>query len=121
MTGEMGRRTLLLLAVLVPVLAACAVPGTDAAETESCMDQFAEGVGMNPAAGDEFDEGELKKRIRHACEEMVEAGLGDASSEGEILRSCKRTPRSPATCARRQPTLSMRTASWLSIQLSGAT
>jgi hypothetical protein len=48
----MGRRTLLLFALLVPVLAACAVPGTDAAEAENCIDEFAKGVGMAPAAGD---------------------------------------------------------------------
>jgi hypothetical protein len=82
----------LFLVLLITLATACAVPGTDAADTEDCIDEFAKGVGMAPAVGDGFDEGELKRRIRHACEELVEAGLSDNSSEGELVAFLQKNP-----------------------------
>jgi hypothetical protein len=86
----MGRRSLLLLLMLVPLLAACALPGTDAAEANNCVDSFLEGVHMGTPGA--FDEDEVKDRVRPVCEAMVKAGLSDASSESEVIEFLKANP-----------------------------
>jgi hypothetical protein len=87
----MGRRTLLLLALVVPALAACAVPGTDAAEIEDCADEFLVGVRMGNPDG-AFDDDDVKDRVRPFCEALIEAGLSGDSSEAEVIAFLKESP-----------------------------
>ena len=82
----MARRSLLVLLLLVPVLAACALPGSDAAQVADCEEGFVEGLlSLPPVDNSEVDEDALKDRIHGVCAELVEAGFDDNSSMDEIL------------------------------------
>jgi hypothetical protein len=81
----MGRR-LPLLAVLVPLLAACALPGTDAADIGDCEDKIVT-FWVKPEGAEDWD-----ARVHHLCEGLIEAGLDDNSSEAEVLSVLRRNP-----------------------------
>jgi hypothetical protein len=86
----MGRRLLLLL-FLLPVLAACALPGTDAAKTQDCQEGFAKGL-LDVPGNPDFDGEELRGRIHAACAALVQAGLDDDSSDAEFVAALKNDP-----------------------------
>lgn len=78
----MGPRRLLLLAALVPLLAACSFPQSTERQIASCEDDFAEGAasvyGQRPEA---FS----RPTLHRICTELIAAGFDDASSTEEFL------------------------------------
>jgi hypothetical protein len=90
--GAMRRRHLLLLALVVPTMTACAFPGTDAAKVGDCEDAFLKGVLQTPSGEAAFDKDELTDRIRPVCEAMVKAGVSDESSDAEVIEFLRQNP-----------------------------
>ena len=84
----MGRRSLLLLAVLVlvPTLAACAVPGTDAHAIGDCEDEIVT-FWQEPEGAEDWD-----ARVHHLCERLVKAGIENYSSEAEVIAVLRQDP-----------------------------
>jgi hypothetical protein len=87
----MARRSLLLLALLVPTLAACALPGTPAARTADCEEGFTKGL-LDVPGNPDFESAELEDRIHDVCEALIEAGLDDNSSDADLLAVLRANP-----------------------------
>jgi hypothetical protein len=87
----MARRSLLLLALLVPTLAACTLPGTPAARTADCEEGFTKGL-LDVPGNPDVDSTEFEDRIHDVCEGLVEAGLDDDSSDAEFLAVLRNNP-----------------------------
>ncbi|HET6657084.1 MAG TPA: hypothetical protein VFG61_04230 [Gaiellaceae bacterium] len=89
----MGRRTLSVFLFLIATLAtACAVPGTDAAETADCQKGLVEGMLAGPIEELDVENDELKGRIHRICEQLVAAGLDDRSSDEEFMAVLRDKP-----------------------------
>jgi hypothetical protein len=88
----MGRRHLLLSTLLVPALTACALPGTPAARTADCEEALVKGLLEGPIDDLDIDNDELENRVHSVCEELVDAGLDDSSSEAELLAVLRENP-----------------------------
>jgi hypothetical protein len=86
-----ARRRLLLLALLVPIAAACTLPGSDAAKTEDCQEGFAQGL-LDVPGNPGFESDGLEDRIHEVCKELVAAGLSDDSSDAEFIATLKARP-----------------------------
>jgi hypothetical protein len=88
----MGSR-LLLLIVLVPLAAACSLPGRSAeARVENCEDAFIEEAAHAQGPAASYSKPAARAKIHHACAELVAAGINDARDKERLQAFFQKHP-----------------------------